>query len=108
MGSIIKSTACAIINDQPLHQISAQCTRTLPASLFYAIDISQYGSLQKLLAVTVYVLCFIDATQQLQHSTGHLTLSELSRARLKWLHHDVFPEEIANLQPQSCNHLPTA
>ena len=93
-------------DDQPTNQSTAQIS---PAYFLHVIDVSRYSSLQKLLAVTAYVLCFINITQWLDHMTGHLTPSELSRANLKWLHtiqREVFSEEIANLNLQSQNHLP--
>jgi len=85
------------------------CTQTLPANFLWVMDISKYNCLQKLLAVTAYVLCFITITRKLTHSTGHLTPSELSKAKVKWLHtiqQEVFPDEIVNVQSQSRNRLP--
>ena len=73
------------------------------------MDVTKYSSLQKLLAVTAYVLRFINTTRQLSHNTGHLTTFELANAKLKWLYtiqHEVFPEEIANLQSSSRSRLP--
>ena len=93
-------------DDQPTNQSTAQIS---PAYFLHVIDVSRYSSLQKLLAVTAYVLCFINITQWLDHMTGHLTPSELSRANLKRLHiiqHEVFSEEIANLYLQLQNCLP--
>ena len=64
-----------------------------------------YSSLQKLLAVTAYVLRFINATRHLSSiRSKHLTTLELSKANLKWLYtvqHEVFYTEISNLKSQS-------
>ena len=73
-------------------------------NILLVIDIEKYSSLQRLLAVTAYVLHFIDIARHLSHTVGHLTPLELSRAKLKWLQaiqHKAFPEEIVNLQSQS-------
>ena len=73
------------------------------------MDISKYSSLKKLFTVTAYIFHFVNTTQKLSHSIGHLTPSELSKAKLKWLHtiqREIFPEEIANLKSQSHNRLP--
>ena len=96
-------------DDQALEQVSVHCAQTPPASFVQVMVISKYSSLQKLLAVTAYVLRFIAIMQKGIHNTGHLTPSELSKAKLKWLYtiqHEVFPEEIANLQSQSPSCLP--
>jgi len=96
-------------DDQALEQVYVHCAQTPPASFVQIMVISKYSSLQKLLAVTAYVLRFIAIIQKGIHNTGHLTPSELSKAKLKWLYtiqHEVFPEEIANLQSQSRSRLP--
>jgi len=96
-------------DDQALEQVYVHCAQTPPASFVQVMVISKYSSLQKLLAVTAYVLRFIAIMQKGIHNTGHLTPSELSKAKLKWLYaiqHEVFPEEITNLQSQSRSRLP--
>ena len=67
--------------------------------------VSKYSSLGKLLAVTAYVLRFIDIIKGLDSvKAKHLTPSELTKANLKWLHtiqHEIFSAEITNLQSRS-------
>ena len=56
------------------------------SSLLNIIDIERYNTLQKLLAVTAYVLRFINNTRHVQPvDTQHLSPAELSRANLKVL-----------------------
>ena len=96
------------LDNNSIEQILAHCAHTSPFKFSNVMDISKYSSLQRLLAVTAYVFRFVNTTRQLCHSTGHLTPSELSKAKLKWLHtiqKEVFPEEIANLKSQSDNRL---
>ena len=74
------------------------------------IDINTFSNLNKLLAVTAYVLRFIYNIRQptLLRKLGTLTPSNLTQANLKWIHqvqHTVFSEEIANLK-SSQNRLP--
>ena len=75
-------------------------------SLLNIINIEMYSSLQKLLAVTAYVLRFIHNTRHLSPvNTPHLTSAELSRANLMLLQafqHTQFPTEISNLTSKSC------
>ncbi|XP_065891652.1 uncharacterized protein [Dysidea avara] len=97
------------LDDQPIEQILVHSALTSPANFLQVMDVTKYSSLQKLLAVTAYVLHFINTTRQLSHNTGHLTTFELAKAKLKWLYtiqHEVFPEEIANLQSLSHSRLP--
>ena len=97
------------LDDQPIEQILVHSALTSPANFLQVMDVTKYSSLQKLLAVTAYVLRFINKTRQLSHNTGHLTTFELAKAKLKWLYtiqHEVFPEEIANLQSSSRSRLP--
>ena len=92
------------LDNNPIEQVLAHCTQTLPSKLSNVMDISNYSSLQKLLAVTAYIFRFVNTTRQLSHSVGHLTPSELSKAKLKWLHtiqREAFLEEIANLSLSS-------
>jgi len=74
-------------------------------SLLNIIDIERYNNLNKLLAVTAYVLRFVNNTRHvLPASTEHLTPAELSRANLKILEavqHSQFPMEISNLTSKS-------
>jgi len=96
-------------DDQPIAQVLAHSTQVSPPSFLQVMDINRYSSLPKLLAVTAYVLRFINNARKLPQSTGHLTPSELSKAKLKWMHtiqHEVFPEEIANVKSQSRSRLP--
>ena len=74
------------------------------------IDINTFSNLNKLLAVTAYVLRFIYNIRQptLLRKLGTLTPSNLTQANLKRIHqvqHTVFSEEIANLK-SSQNRLP--
>jgi len=93
--------------DMPTHPIAVHCAQTKPTGISQIINIAKYSSLQRLLAVTAYVLRF---TQHLSNNTvRHLTPSELTRASMKWLQaiqQEVFSEEIANLQKQPQNRLP--
>ena len=71
--------------------------------IYQLIDITTFSKLDKLLAVTAYVLQF---TYNIRQPTslrrqGALIPSDLTQANLKWIHqiqHTVFPEEITNLQ----------
>ena len=76
-----------------------------PADFLKVMDVSKYSSLGKLLAVTAYILRFIDITKGLDSvKAKHLTPSELTKANLKWLHtiqHEIFSAEITNLQSRS-------
>ena len=95
------------LDDQPIDQVSAHSAQTTPTCISQVMDIAKYSSLQRLLAVTAYVLRF---TQHPNNTVGHLTPSELTTDKLKWLQaiqHEVFPKEIANLQSQSRNCLPS-
>jgi len=61
LGSIIRSiiypvTTGTTVDDHITEQVLAHCTQTLPTQFVQIIDISKYSSLQKLLAVTMYVL----------------------------------------------------
>ena len=73
----------------------------LPADFLKVMDVSKYSSLGKLLAVTAYVLHFIDIIKGLDSvKAKHLTPSELTKANLKWLNtiqHEIFSAEITNL-----------
>ena len=81
------------LDDQTMEQVIAYCAQTSPTQFLQVIDISKYSSLQKLLAVTAYVLRFITIAQKITHSTGHLTPR-------KWLHHiNVKHFPITILQP---------
>ena len=76
-----------------------------PADFLKVMDVSKYSSLGKLLAVTAYVLRFIDIIKGLNSiKAKHLTPSELTKANLKWLHtiqHEIFSAELTNLQSRS-------
>jgi len=70
------------------------------------ININDYSKLAKLLAVTAYMLRFINNTRRAPPITAdtHLSPTELAVATVKWIHaiqHDHFPVEIQNLQAQS-------
>ena len=94
------------LDDQPIDQVSAHSAHITPTGISQVMDIAKYSSLQRLLAVTAYVLCF---TQHPNNTVGHLTPSELTMAKLKWvqaIQHEVFSEEITNLQSRSRNRLP--
>ena len=79
--------------------------RNSPADFLKIIDIKRYSSLQKLLAVTAYVLRFINTIRRIDSvNTKHLTTFELARAHLTLLRaaqHDTFLVEITNLKSQS-------
>ena len=76
-----------------------------PADFLKVMDIKRYSSLQKLLAVTAYVLRFTNIIRQIDSTnTKHLTTFELARASLKLLHavqYEAFLAEISNLKSQS-------
>ena len=69
------------------------------------MDIKRYSSLQKLLAVTAYVLRFTNIIRRIDSTnTKHLTTFELARASLKLLRavqYEAFLVEISNLKSQS-------
>ena len=69
-------------------------------------DIERYSNLEKLLAVTAQLLCFVNNTRNvLPVSTQHLTPTELSTTNfklLKAIQHAEFPREISNLTSKSC------
>ena len=94
---LTESTECKQ-SDQPSPQNS-------PADLLKVLDIERYSSLQKLLAVTAYVLRFINIIRQrVSTNMKHLTTIELAKANIKWLHavqHEAFFAEISNLKSQS-------
>ena len=94
---LTESTECKQ-NDQPSPQNS-------PADLLKVLDIERYSSLQKLLAVTAYVLRFTNIIRQrVSTNMKHLTTIELAKANIKWLHavqHEAFFAEISNLKSQS-------
>ena len=94
------------LDDQPIDQVSAHSALITPTGISQVMDIAKYSSLQRLLAVTAYVLRF---TQHPNNTVRHLTPSELTTAKLKWvqaIQHEVFSEEITNLQSRSRNRLP--
>ena len=74
-------------------------------TLLNIIDIKRYSSLKRLLAVTAYVLRFVNNTRHLLTvSTRYLTPAEMSTANLKVLEavqHAEFPREISNLTSKS-------
>jgi len=69
------------------------------------IDINKFSHLTKLIAVTAYVLRFINNAKHIHpNSTMHLSPAELSLASVKWIYavqHEQFSAEIHNLQSQS-------
>jgi len=69
------------------------------------IDINKFSQLSKLLAVTAYVLRFLNNTKRTHsYSAMYLSLAELLIASVKWIHaiqHEQFLAEIQNLQSQS-------
>ena len=76
-----------------------------PADFLKVMDVSKYSSLGKLLAVTAYVLRFIDIIKGLDSiKAKYLTQLELTKANLKWLHtiqHEIFSADITNLKSHS-------
>ena len=81
------------------------CQTKSSADFVKVMDVSKYSSLRKLLAVTGYVLRFIDIIKSLDSvKAKHLIPSELTKANLKWLHtiqHEIFSAEITHLQSRS-------
>ena len=71
--------------------------------LHYIISISHYATLNKLLSVTVYILCFVDNLRAplQQRQSGPITDEEFHRANLYWIkdtQQAVYWKEMNNLQ----------
>ena len=67
--------------EQSTHQINAQNS---PADYLEVMKIERYSTLQKLLAVTAYVLRFVNTTRSIASiNTKHLTKSELFKGQVE-------------------------
>lgn len=74
------------------------------------IDVTDYSTLHKLIAVTAYVLRFVHCSRGNRHS-GPLTTAELQQAKHRWIkdcQHQAFSKEVVNLQckPPAAKRLP--
>lgn len=74
------------------------------------IDVTDYSTLHKLIAITAYVLRFVHCSRGNRHS-GPLTTAELQQAKHRWIkdcQHQVFSKEVVNLQckPPAAKRLP--
>ena len=89
--------------DEEVGTPAAITTEPPSVGLHHLIDLTRFSKLSKLLSVTAYLYRFIHNTRQFSSSqqTGPLTVSELTRANLKWIQdiqNSVFFKEIANIQ----------
>ena len=77
---------------------------TLTVGLHQVMNVTDFSTLYKLVAVTAYVLTFIENLCG-NHLTGQLTTAELQQAKQRWIkdcQHQTFLNEIKNLQQNSC------
>ena len=96
--------------DEKVDTLAAITTEPPSVGLHDLIDLTRFSKLSKLLSVTAYLYQFIHNTRQSSSSQqiGPLTVSELTRANLKWIQdiqNSVFFKEIAKIQ-SGHNHLP--
>ena len=89
--------------DEEVGTPAAITTEPPSVGLHHLIDLTRFRKLSKLLSVTAYLYRFIHNTRQSSSSqrTGPLTVSELTRANLKWIQdiqNSVFFKEMANIQ----------